>query len=259
MEKFEELKKDLTCPITQELFEDPISVPCCGKAFSRLDLVQHFDHNGATCPMCRADIPHFDALHAPKNVIIAGMVESYNRLAQSPPSPPVPPPPKQMWSCSASPVINNENVTLPVSELSISLDNAEFATKPSLFIAVVDRSGSMSGSPWQQVETALLHIMSLTRSSPFVKTVIVAYDSNAEIINTSGSQADVYRVIKTMFTGGGTNFSAAFQKVKEVLGQYVCDDSNSANNVSNVTIAFLTDGQSVHLIETSSLVNSIPF
>ena len=247
MEKYEELKKDLTCPITQELFEDPISVPCCGKAFSRVPLVQHFEHNGATCPMCRADIPHFDALHAPKNVIIAGMVESYLRLAQSvnivPPPPPLGPP-KQIWSCSASPVVNGENVTLPVSELSINLDNAEFATKPSLFIAVVDRSGSMSGSPWQQVETALLHIMSLTRSSPFVKTVIVAYDSNAEIINTSGSQADVYRVIKTMFTGGGTNFSAAFQKVKEVLGQYVCDDSNSPNNVSNITCAFLTDGQS---------------
>ena len=247
MEKFEELKKDLTCPITQELFDDPISVPCCGKAFSRLPLTQHFEHNGPTCPMCRAEIPHFDALHAPKNVIIAGMVDSYNRLVQDPPDPappPVPLPPKQTWYCSASPVFNNENTAIPVSELQINLDNAEFATKPSLFIAVVDRSGSMSGSPWQQVETALLHIMSLTRSSPFVKTVIVAYDSNAEIINTSGSQADVYRVIKTMFTGGGTNFSAAFQKVKEVLGQYICDDSVSPNNVSNVTIAFLTDGQS---------------
>ena len=120
-----------------------------------------------------------------------------------------------------------------------------FVVRPSLFIAVVDRSGSMNGNPWKQVETALLHIMGLTRSTPFVRTIIIAYDSNAEIINTSGTEADVYRVIKNMFTGGGTNFLPAFARIKEVLAQYICDDKDttSTNNVCSATVAFLTDGQ----------------
>jgi len=48
-----------------------------------------------------------------------------------------------------------------------------------------------------------------------------------------------------MFTGGGTNFQAAFEKVKEVLQQYTYSDEQSGDNsISNVTISFLTDGQS---------------
>jgi hypothetical protein len=136
---------------------------------------------------------------------------------------------------------------LPVSELKVCLQRALFVTRPSLFIAVVDRSGSMQGRPWQQVETALLHIMGLSSSNTLVRTVIVAYASDASVINTSGTQAEVNQRIRTMFTGGGTNFTAAFKRVCEVLTDHCYDDNPAAahqdHNVSNVTVAFMTDGQ----------------
>ena len=248
----EELSLELICPITQELFEDPISVPCCGKAFSRLPLIQYFEKKGQNiCPMCNKEILGFDPLSAPKNVIIAGMVDSFNKLKnghKKKEEDKVENIAKQKWSATFLPILDNNGTTLPVGDLKINLENATFITKPSLFIAVVDRSGSMSGNPFKQVEAALVHIMGLTRSNPFVKTVIVAYASTAEIINTTGTQADVIRVIRTMFTGGGTNFNSAFDKVKEVLSKYICSDDEDKqkleNNVSNVIIAFLTDGQS---------------
>lgn len=43
------------------------------------------------------------------------------------------------------------NVSSTIAELTLTLSKSRFATKPSLFIPVVDRSGSMSGGPWRQV------------------------------------------------------------------------------------------------------------
>lgn len=252
MDYLETMKNDLTCPITLDLFVDPITVSCCGKAFDRLALIQHFDSSyGNRCPLCNQNLDNFDAVNAPKNVTITSMLESFLKLQSNSNSVGSVLQNDQndqnnnneQWSCDLVPLMDN----LDISELQISLENAKFVPRPSLFIAVVDRSGSMGGFFWKQVETALIHIMSLNQSNTFVKTVIVAYDSFAEIINTSGTQADVTRVIKSMFTGGGTNFNAAFDKIKDVLSKYVCSDvenmKNAPNNVSNVTVAFLTDGE----------------
>jgi ankyrin repeat protein/uncharacterized protein YegL len=259
MNYLEVMKNDLTCPIDLDLFQDPISVPCCGKAFNRLALVQHLEFShGKKCPMCKQSLENFDAVNAQKNVLIMSMLESFIKLDEQAKmqnnqllvklSGSAPSTNKPKWMAELVPIVNNYGNTFGVGELKINLENSKFIPRPSLFIAVVDRSGSMGGNPWRQVETALIHIMSLTRSNPFVKTVIVAYDSDAQIINTTGSQTDVNRVIKTMFTGGGTNFNAAFNKVKDVLEQYICSDSNELqgkeNNVGSVTVAFLTDGES---------------
>ncbi|XWV24722.1 hypothetical protein QJ856_gp1061 [Tupanvirus deep ocean] len=251
MNFLETMKNDLSCPIDLDLFEDPISVPCCGKAFNRLALAQHFDTNyEKKCPLCNGNLENFDPLTAQKNVVIMGLLETFKNLQNgiSVENKPIVVPNKiPKWSAFVNPVFDCYGKEIGISELKVSLQNSTFIPRPSLFIAVVDRSGSMSGNPWQQVEKALIHIMSLTRNNPHVKTVIVAYDSTAEIINTSGSQADVVRVIKSMFTGGGTTFTAAFNKIKEVLSAYIYSDDESQqsnqNNVSNVTIAFLTDGE----------------
>ena len=71
-----------------------------------------------------------------------------------------------------------------IAELTLSLSKSRFATKPSLFIPVVDRSGSMSGGPWRQVQAALVHIAGLTAVNPMVKTKIVAYESSAIVVPT---------------------------------------------------------------------------
>lgn len=48
----------------------------------------------------------------------------------------------------------------------------------------------------------------------------------------------------TFGLGGGTNFSAAFGCVKDILKDYVYSEEQSApNSISNVIISFLTDGE----------------
>jgi len=249
---------DLTCPITLDLFEDPISVPCCGKAFSRLPLVQYFERKtNKTCPLCKQNLGDFDVLSAVKNVVLSGLVESVTKNVNKEKISTLPvlctgysplfdlclrqrrrlreELSSQKWSSMITPIISPTGEILPVTELQVNLENSNFVTKPSLFIAVVDRSGSMGGNPWKQVETALTHIMALSRSNISVKTVIIGYASTAEIINTTGTQVDVNRIIRTMFTGGGTNFNAAFEKIDVVLSKQI--------DISNITISFLTDGK----------------
>jgi hypothetical protein len=226
--------EDLTCPITGEILDDPITVPCCGKAFSRMALLTWFESAPRpSCPTCNGDLSGFDALGVAKNVVLASIIESMKDgqvVAKST---------EPKWTVKL-----NRLEKTKIGQLNITLENSDYKVKPSLFIAVVDRSGSMGGSPWQQVEMALLHIMGLTFSNPMVKTEIIAYESFAEIIDLNCTQEQARQKIKTMFTGGGTNFIAAFDSIRQLLGRYVCDDSDARNNVSSITIAFLTDGQS---------------
>jgi len=71
-----------------------------------------------------------------------------------------------------------------------------------------------------------------------VKTVIVAYESSAIVVPT-----DV-NAIRALPIGGGTNFTAAYLCIKDVLKDYVFSEKQTAvNSISNVVIAFLTDGQ----------------
>lgn len=244
-----DLLTDLQCPISLSLLEDPITVPCCGKAFSRLSLVQCMASK-PDCPMCNTNLEYlnFDPLTATKNVVLSGLIETLKNSSINTDS--VEEEiiiDGQEWACSLAPIYGKDKKLLSVAELNLSLTKAEFVTRPSLFITVVDKSGSMGGNPWNQVQAALLHIMSLSRNNSSVKTIIITYDSSARIVNTSGTEADVNRIIKTMSAGGGTNFSAAFDKIKEVLDTYICSDDkelqNAPNNISNVIVSFLTDGQ----------------
>jgi uncharacterized protein len=221
---------DLRCPITLDYFDDPVSVPCCGKAFSRAALLQSFERR-RVCPSCNGDLQAFDATHAPKNVVLAGLVEAMEAMNQQ-----GPPPVDHIWSAS----VNMVGDDIPMAELTLSIDRALFVTKPSLFIAVNDRSGSMSGGPWRQVQAALKHIIGMTETTMgMVKTVIVAYESTAQVVPTT------VEAVMALPAGGGTNFTAAFMQVKQVLGQYVYSEQQTApNSISNVVVAFLTDGES---------------
>lgn len=57
----------------------------------------------------------------------------------------------------------------------------------------------MWGSAWSQVQTALIHIMGITKPNKLIKTEIITYSSTAQILKdpTTGS-------IKSMRAGGGT-------------------------------------------------------
>lgn len=68
------MEKDLICPITLELLDDPISVPCCGISFSRSALIQVFNYT-KNCPWCRKILNRFDPTNAPKNIMISNMIK----------------------------------------------------------------------------------------------------------------------------------------------------------------------------------------
>ena len=79
----ENLESELFCLISATWLEDPITVPCCGRSFSRESLVTWFDHNDHTCPTCRADIRDYDPNTAPKNITIANLVEIAKQVEKS--------------------------------------------------------------------------------------------------------------------------------------------------------------------------------
>lgn len=226
----------LTCPITLDLFEDPITTPC-GHSFSRLSLARQFENTGRRkCPVCNQMIENFDPITAAKNITLANLVDSYR-------SPSSVDSKQQKWSCSVLAVEGTD-----IAELKIALENSTIATRPTLFVMIVDISGSMWGDPMRQVREALKHTMAMIHGNPFVKPVLVTYNSTAHLIDISGSLDNVTATIEAQVrASGGNNEEAAFRMVGDILQQYSYNDDPDAqddpNNVSNVTVAFLTDGQ----------------
>ena len=76
MESF--VESYLTCPISGEIYEDPIIVHCCGATFSR----SHLDtwlQKSRTCPNCRHKFTTFRTKYAVKNTAIISMIDHYNQ------------------------------------------------------------------------------------------------------------------------------------------------------------------------------------
>ncbi len=67
-------EEQLLCPITMELFNDPINVPCCGQTFSRQSLIDHSTIN-KNCPMYRGNLSNLDLTNIKKNIIVANLVD----------------------------------------------------------------------------------------------------------------------------------------------------------------------------------------
>ncbi len=223
--------KHLICPITQDLFEDPISVPCCGQTYSRTALVQSLQF-ARDCPMCRGDLSRFDAALAAKNVVIAGLVDDFKdencRLRTHAPQ-------VADWEGTVQEIVDPSGASTGAAYRTLVLNDAAISVKPTLFIAVCDRSGSMSGQPWSQVEEALLHMIGLSQGNKVVQLGCIMYESTAEIIDISRvSRAN----IRSYFTGGGTVFPAAFVRIGELLR------ANRNGVFDRAVVAFMTDGQS---------------
>lgn len=243
--------ESLICPLTHSLYEDPIQFPCCGNAGSRNPVVQWLA-TSKTCPVCRADLSNFAADSAPRSKVIAHQVDEYKRKHATPKA-------KQAWSATFTSVSDALGDVLDVGELEITLENAAVIPKPSLFIAIMDRSGSMAGNPWQQVQAGLRHIISLASQNPLVKIEVIAYQSYAEIIDLGKTLISAISAINALHEGGGTNNRSAYAKVEEVLSRYYYKphptiDTTKLTQVSNVTIAFLTDGCADNLHDNASRI-----
>ncbi len=238
----------LICPITLEYFVDPITTPC-GHSFTRLALITALENScEKKCPLCNELIPYFDAIAASKNIILSKLVEEILAPKEE----------KQKgkkeeneWSCFVTPVKIEGPLTARSSwaELNLSLGNSTFVVRPTLLIMIVDISGSMYGDPMRQVREALKHTIAMTHGKPFIQTRLITYESIADLVPLSGTIDAINQTIqRCVQAGGGNNEEAAFRLMgDEVLRKYKYSDDDDAQNdpwnVSNVTIAFLTDGQ----------------
>lgn len=221
-QKLNNIESDLICPITLDFFEDPITVPCCGKCFSRNAIVTYIEQNPA-CPWCQKN-PFdfgFDGEHQPTNRVVAGLVDTFRggkpREVNNEPK----------WSLTVTPLSFKMPESKTMAELTLTVENASFQVRPAMFIAALDCSGSMSGNPERQVRAAVASILGMAKHNTNVRLVLLAYSDSCQQIH----QPEEYKI------NGGTNFRAAFQQIDHVLAN--CDPSS----ISNVIIAFLTDGQ----------------
>ena len=54
------------------------------------------------------------------------------------------------------------------------------------FIVIVDRSGSMQGKPWSQVQSALIKMLELTRTDSRINVRSIAYNHSSSFLNLTG-------------------------------------------------------------------------
>jgi len=72
------MNEHLICPISHDLLDDPVTVPCCGNTFSRESLVDWFIAGNyiMSCPMCRTGLYGVNPIFIPKNIVIANIVDA---------------------------------------------------------------------------------------------------------------------------------------------------------------------------------------
>lgn len=243
---------ELMDPISLDWLEDPIALPCCGRAISRETILQHVRSNN-TCPMCRSSLHNFNVSNAPKLVNIAYMVEQCKR--ESNPTELLTPQNQTNvgWKGKLQYLSTNNFNNSIVGKLSFTSSVGKQMYK-TLLIPVIDNSGSMSGNPIRQVKQSLDRLLDVTYNNSHILTHMIIYESyssNFEI-NKSRPIVEYRNKIQTLSGSGGTNFSSAFKEIKNVYKLY---DENKY--VNNVVIIFLTDGEdsSVSKSNRKNLVN----
>lgn len=255
------MSENLICPLLGDFYEDPITVPCCGKSFSREALIDDTIDN-RICPNCRGDLRNFNMNEAPPNRVLIDLVEEYisandakrkKRIEQKPnknghiwKSEIIPITETKSRKLKSSDGFNSLNDLVSLSELRLTVLNSKYAIRPVLNIWLVDVSGSMRDA-WPQVKSALLYIMGMVSNNPMLKTVIVPYSHIAKSFVLTGNPSIDEPKIVNMYDSGGTHFRNAFIEAGKILQTYICSDSEEdlqkTNNVSSANIFFMTDGQ----------------
>jgi ankyrin repeat protein/uncharacterized protein YegL len=223
--------EDITCIFSGEFMEDPITTPQCGHTFSRQPLKDYRDARGDDfdCPICRTDLTEFDVDNAPKNIVIANIIDSMKEQGKEPPIIKVTEP--ILWSADLYHLKNVEDESTNVSCIEIKT-NISLNQNKCLLIPIIDRSGSMSGNPMTQVNYSMKRVIDTTKQSSNLITNIIIYDDTYEIL-------DIQKASQNPITArGGTNFRSAFKGLFEVLKKYKDDPF-----VCSAVIIFLTDGQ----------------
>lgn len=234
---------NLICPITLELFEDPIALPCCGRCVSRQSLIQHFNVNRKTCIMCRADLSEFDPYTAARIIDLANIVselelEDGNGSQNEEKNSKKIEKDEDEWKGTIK-ILSDKGLPLrkKIGKLELTNDSVKYK---NLVVTVIDRSGSMRGAPMNQVKYSLSRITDLAYSKDNLLNTVITYDDRAEsyMIDRNRPRHFYDKIFSELHDRGGTSFNVAFDEIIKTARLYTDDP-----NVGCMTIIFLTDGE----------------
>jgi len=145
------------------------------------------------------------------------------------------------WCCKIYPLKNDRLSAYQKIIGKLEFTNANNTNNfKTLLIPVVDQSGSMAGSPIEQVKYSLNRILDITYSNPSLMTTIIGYHDTAKSteINKSVDVSYYKDIISNIHNdSGGTSFTSAFNEIKKV-----CQLHESNSEISSIVIIYLTDG-----------------
>lgn len=100
----------------------------------------------------------------------------------------------------------------------------------------------MSGSPWQQVQTALIDIVGKSFSDESLSCKVIVYNDKAETLLMDSTNFEY--IIKGTSATGMTSFNSAFEQIQKVMEGYLPRGTSTSGKkvVDNVVIVFMTDG-----------------
>ncbi|XP_019645932.1 PREDICTED: uncharacterized protein LOC109486537 [Branchiostoma belcheri] len=102
-------------------------------------------------------------------------------------------------------------------------------------IVAADKSGSMAGNPWRQVQQALVYMIGDVASvNPSVALDVVIYNDKASVLQYAGSYQEAVNGVRA---DGMTSFAAAFGCIKDCLKTEI-----QGTPVSKTVVVFMTDG-----------------
>jgi len=107
-------------------------------------------------------------------------------------------------------------------------------TQQAEFIVLVDKSGSMQGGPWRQVQSALIQMLDLTKNTSTCRAI--SYNQDTQKIPLTGHTATDKAAINSIRAGGSTNFVAVFNELANIFK----DKNEDASR--NFFIFLMTDG-----------------
>ena len=112
------------------------------------------------------------------------------------------------------------------------------------YILLLDASGSMRGEPWKNLLEGVKEFIKIRLDSgPADRITIIVFNNNANYayFNENIKNIDINKI---KFTGGGTDFTKAFDIVIEIMRKVQSQSSTSGPSANlDFIIVFMSDGQ----------------
>jgi uncharacterized protein with von Willebrand factor type A (vWA) domain len=106
-----------------------------------------------------------------------------------------------------------DETTISTVKLNVPEESKAPPSKNTMYVLLLDESGSMSGKPWEDLKSAAKDFSALV-SAP-AKISIITYHSNATVKGENLGSAEAFELLeKISYFGGGTSFGEALRAAK---------------------------------------------